>query len=278
MESKVGRPKLSSFAICKISIACLRHLPTHKSYQISQILFGEYVEIISRKNRDWIRVRCCWDGSIGWADPKQLHVLKAKEVHLFEDCDTFSLEHLHGLSSADKTIPISIGSNLYKCDGLNVKMPFGHFQYSGQIIQLSATKSSTPLLIAIAKRFLHCPYVYGGRSILGIDAPGLVQVIYKMMGYKLPRHSAEQAKLGVDIGFVTQCEVGDLAFFENENQLITHVGLILEDNTILHAYGQTRIDQLDQQGIYNKKQKRYTFKLRTIRRIFIEHETKSPLN
>ncbi len=278
MESKVGRPKLSSFAICKISIACLRHLPTYKSYQISQILFGEYVEIVSRKNKDWFRVRCCWDGCVGWVDPKQLQVLKAKEVHLFEECDTFSLEHLHGLSSGERTIPISIGSNLYKCDGLNVRMPFGHFQYSGQIIQLSSASSNTSLLIAIAKRYLHCPYVYGGRSILGVDAPGLIQVIYKMMGYKLPRHSREQAKMGSDIGFVTQSEVGDLAFFEDENQLITHVGLIWEDNTILHAHGQVRIDKLDQQGIYNKELKKYTFKLRTIRRLVTAIERKSLQN
>jgi len=267
MQTKVGRPKLSSYAICRVSVACFRQLPDHKSYQISQVLFGEYVEIISKKNKDWFRVRCSWDGCIGWIDPKQFHVLKEKEVHLFEACDTFSLDHLHGLSSSTSTIPISIGSNLYRCDGMNVKMPFGHFQYSGQILNTASAKSSDSLLITIAKRYIHCPYLYGGRSILGIDAPGLIQVIYKMLGQKLPRNSLEQANLGIDIGFVAHSKVGDLAFFEDENRLINHVGLIIDDTSIMHAHGQVRIDKLDQQGIYNVEQKRYTFKLRTIRRL-----------
>lgn len=267
MQAKVGRPKLSTYAICKISIACLRQLPTHKSYQISQVLFGEYIEIISRKNKDWYRVKCSWDGCIGWVDPKQFYTLKEKEVHLVQDCKTFSLDHLHGLSSSSATIPISIGSNLFRCDGLNVKMPFGQFQYSGQILTLASKKSTESLLITLSRRYIHCPYLYGGRSILGVDAPGLIQVIFKMLGLSLPRQCADQANLGTDIGFVAHSKVGDLAFFEDENQIVNHVGLILDDYKIMHAHGKVRIDKLDQQGIFNVDQKKYTFKLRTIRRL-----------
>ncbi len=267
----MGRPKLSSIAICKISIASLRQLPSHRSYLVSQVLFGEYVEIISKKSKEWYRVKCSWDGTIGWVDPKQFYVLKDSQLKYFEPCTTFALDHLHGINSSSKqyTIPISIGSNLFRCDGLNVKMPFGDFQYSGQIIDLKQSQSSERLLLSIAKRYIHCPFLYGGRSILGIDASGFIQIIFKMIGINIPRSCVEQSVLGEDIGFQAQSRVGDLAFFEDESHQIMHVGLILDDSKIMHVHGQVRTDLLDQQGIYDRSIKKYTFKLRTIRRVSV---------
>lgn len=263
----MARPKLSSYGICKISIACLRQLPSHKSYLVSQVLFGEYVSIISKKNKDWFRVECSWDGTTGWIDPKQIYVLKESEIKNKEECTTFSLEHLHGLNSNTVTIPISLGSNLYNCDGLNVKMPFGQFQFQGQIVSLQQSAHSRRLLASIAQRYIHCPYLFGGRSILGVDAAGFIQVIFKMIGIRMPRTCSEQSKMGNDIGFQSQATFGDLAFFETEVGLIDHVGLVQEEGKILHVYGQVRQDLLDQHGIFDVIKKRYTHRLRTIRRI-----------
>lgn len=263
----MARPKLSSFGICKISIACLRQLPDHKSHLVSQVLFGEYVKIISKKNKDWFRIECSWDGVTGWIDPKQIYVLKESDLKGKKDCDTFALEHLHGLNSNTVTIPISIGSNLYNCDGLSVKMPFGQFQYQGQIVSLTHSQNSSRLLASIAQRYIHCPYLYGGRSILGVDASGFIQIIFKMIGIHLPRNCRDQSKMGSDIGFQSQSQFGDLAFFESESGLIDHVGLVQEDGLLMHVYGQVRQDFLDQHGIFDKSKKKYTHKLRTIRRI-----------
>lgn len=265
----MGRPKLSPYGICKVSVASLRQLPNHRSYLVSQILFGEYVEIISKKNKDWFRVACKWDGTQGWIDPKQFYVLKESEANKISDCTTFSLDHLYGLASDKATIPISLGSNLYNCDGLNVRLPFGKFQYRGQIVDLKQSMHSCKLLQSIARRFIHCPYLFGGRSILGVDAAGFMQVIYKMVGVELERYSRAQAKQGHDIGFSSSAMAGDLAFFQSNEGLIDHVGMILEDGQIIHAYGQVRIDVLDQQGIFNKEKKRYSHKLRTIRRMIL---------
>lgn len=262
----MARPKLSHFGICKISVASLRQLPSHKSFLVSQVLFGEYVSIISKK-KDWYRVECSWDGIVGWMDPKQLYVLKEADLKSKTECSTFSLEHLHGLNSNTITIPISLGSNLYHCDGLNVKMPFGNFQFQGQIVSLQQARNSARLLASIARRYIHCPHLFGGRSILGVDAAGFIQVIFKMIGISMPRNCSEQSKMGTDIGFQSQARFGDLAFFESEAGLIEHVGLVQEDNTILHVYGQVRLDLIDQHGIFDKAKKKYTHKLRTIRRI-----------
>lgn len=265
---KGGRPKLSPYGVCRISIAFVRQLPSHKSYLVTQVLFGEYVKVISKKDKKWFRVECMWDGTVGWIDPKQFYVIKEKELGKMQlECKTFTLDHLNGLNSSTATIPISIGSNLSKCDGINVKMPFGQFQYHGQIVNIEHSKPSQKLLINIAKRYLHCPYLFGGRSILGLDASGYTQVVYKLMGVSLPRTCGEQSVEGLDVGFRSQAIVGDLAFFENKEGDIDHVGIVLADEQVMHVYGQVRIDKLDQEGIYDLSRKKYIYKLRTIRRI-----------
>ena len=102
---------------------------------------------------------------------------------------------------------------------------------------------------------------------MGIDAPGLLQVVYKMIGVKLPRNSADQAKVGTDVGFLDQAKVGDLAFFEGANGLIAHCGIILEDKKIIHVHGMVKVDDLDHQGIYDRDRKKYLYPLRTIRNV-----------
>ena len=115
---------------------------------------------------------------------------------------------------------------------------------------------------------MNAPYLWGGRSPFGIDCSGFTQVIYKLNGFKLPRDASEQADtLETVLSFIEESEAGDLAFFDNEEGIITHVGIIMNDNYIIHAHGQVRIDRLDHSGIYNTDTKRHTHKLRVIKKI-----------
>lgn len=266
---KVGRPKLSSIAICMVNIASLRRLADHSSPLLSQVLFGEKVNVLAKKNKHWYRVVCEWDGTVGWIDAKQFYVLTSQESQKYEQaCETFALDHLKGLRSNEETIPISIGADLPHCDGINVKLPQATYHYTGQIVNLNQSRNSAKLLTKISKHYLHAPELSGGRSLLGVDASGLMQVIYKMIGLKLPRSCSEQARVGQDVGFHAQSSVGDLAFFVSEStNAINHVGMVMEDSTVMHVYGKVRIDQLDQQGLYDKRAKKYLFALKTIRRI-----------
>jgi len=254
------------YAFCRLSAASVRQLPKHDSPQISQVLFGEFVQIIRRKNKQWSRIVCNWDRVVGWVDLRQFEIYEG-EIEKYSDCQSFALELIHGAISSDQVIPVSIGSNFYACDGINFKMPFGKFQFTGQIVDLSQSRLSAQLLVKIAKKYLHAPFQFGGRSIMGIDPAGFIQVVYKMVGLNLPRSLAEQGGLGEDVGFVKKTEVGDLAFFQSKNKEIIHVGIVIEDQKIIHVDGMVRIDNIDQQGIFNQTKKRYTYKLRTIRRI-----------
>ena len=115
--------------------------------------------------------------------------------------------------------------------------------------------------------YLNAPYLWGGRTPLGIDCSGLTQMIYRLQGIDLPRDAYQQAKVGTTLSFIEESEPGDLAFFDNEEGKVIHVGIILKDNHIIHASGKVRIDRIDQQGIFNSEIGNHTHKLRLIKSI-----------
>ena len=92
-------------------------------------------------------------------------------------------------------------------------------------------------------------------------------MVYRLGGFTLPRDAYQQADLGSTLSFVEEAEEGDLAFFDNNEGKITHVGLILKDNYIIHASGKVRVDRLDHQGIYNAEMRDYSHKLRIIKKV-----------
>ena len=115
--------------------------------------------------------------------------------------------------------------------------------------------------------YLNAPYLWGGKTPFGIDCSGFTQMVYKLNGFALPRDAYQQAEIGETLSFVEEAEPGDLAFFDDDEGNIIHVGMVLEQGTIIHASGKVRIDALDHQGIYNKELKNYSHKLRLIKKI-----------
>ena len=139
-----------------------------------------------------------------------------------------------------------------------------NYEFEG--LKISGVKPKSEL-INTAYMYLNAPYLWGGKTLFGIDCSGFTQMVYKLNGYKLLRDASQQASQGEVLSFIEESEPGDLAFFDNEEGKIIHVGIMLENNYIIHASGKVRIDRLDHLGIYNAELNRHTHRLRVIKKI-----------
>jgi hypothetical protein len=253
------------YGVCEISVVPIRNKPADVAEIVSQLLFGETYRIIE-KRRKWTKVECSFDGYTGWIDAKQTKIIeKSVFDKLNEDC-AYALELVDNAVTATHFLPVLIGSSLPNYDGVNFKMDGILFHYNGQIIKPSEIKISLELLYKIARRYLYAPYLWGGRSPFGIDCSGFTQNVFKMIGIHLKRDASQQVEQGEVVDFYVEARPGDLAFFDNSKGKITHVGLILPENQIIHASGKVRIDSFDRKGIYNNEISKYTHQLRIIKR------------
>ena len=128
-------------------------------------------------------------------------------------------------------------------------------------------KKAKDNLIQTAFLYLNTPYLWGGKSPFGIDCSGFTQMVYKLNGYRLLRDASQQATQGEALSFIEESEAGDLAFFDDREGNINHVGIIMPDNYIIHVDGKVRIDRLDHTGIFNREKRNYTHQLRVIKKI-----------
>ena len=122
-------------------------------------------------------------------------------------------------------------------------------------------------MVESAIKLLDTPYRWGGKTIMGIDCSAFVQLCAKVAGFKLPRDASQQVGYGETVEFLSDAKAGDIAFFENEDRRVIHVGILLSNDKIIHASGKVRIDTLDQTGIFNKETNRHTHVLSVIKRL-----------
>jgi hypothetical protein len=122
-------------------------------------------------------------------------------------------------------------------------------------------------ILKTGRQFLNIPYLWGGKSTYGTDCSGLVQTIMKILGIRIGRDTSIQVREGAALNMLPEARTGDLVFFDNEEGEIVHVGILMEEGTVLHASGRVRLDPIDHQGIYSRELKRYTHKLRVIKRV-----------
>ena len=251
------------YGISNLSISPLRSETTDQAEMVNQILFGEHFKVLEVRKK-WSRVRLAHDSYEGWLCNKQWKEISEEDYkQLDKDIPTITTDILD-IITKEYQQPIVIGSILpfYKSGHALINNEL--YKFEGLTTQGYVKKEK---LRENALIYLNAPYLWGGRSPLGIDCSGLTQMVYRLQGIDLPRDAYQQAKVGTTLSFIEESEPGDLAFFDNDEGKVIHVGMILEENHIIHASGKVRIDRIDQQGIFNNDLGVHTHKLRLIKSI-----------
>ncbi len=236
--------------ICLLSAIPMRKEPSDRSEMVNQIIYGESMAILEEIDK-WTLVRLDHDQYEGWVDKKQISPLTTEYT---------------SLDQAEYVNDLFLEHQLEKSE---IYLPAGSLISKG-VIKVGAETKLTRSLEHIAHMFLGTPYLWGGRTFMGIDCSGYTQIVFRLIGINLPRDAYQQAEIGESVMFVEESQTGDLAFFKNDEGRISHVGIIVKKSDritgIIHASGKVRIDKLDHEGIFNEDTGSYSHSLRIIKR------------
>jgi hypothetical protein len=245
---------------------------------VTQLLFGEHFELLDSKG-NWQLIRITYDGYECWIDKKQF--LPLKDIKGISDAATAVTTDLVQLAEDEQGTMISIllGSSLPKFKDKTFSLGKHPYIFEGEIsfpFEKKKIQHQEKDIERTSRWYLNTPYLWGGRSPFGIDCSGFTQLVFKLNGIKLKRDAWQQAEQGTALSFVEEALTGDLAYFDNEDGKIVHVGIVLNQLSqpvnqstnfqIIHASGKVRIDKLDHHGIYNEELKKYSHRLRVVKR------------
>ncbi len=252
-----------AFVVCMVPASPMRREASHRSEMVSQLLFGEQAELLEQADQ-FIKLRNCYDGYEGWCQTSQLFISEKEMTGTQQPL--LCAEWSNTLYVNDTAMQVSMGTPLQLFKERVAQWGNYRLQYNGKFRDSTVTVFDEATIRQIALTFLNTPYLWGGRSVFGIDCSGYVQQVYRFFNKHLLRDAYQQAEQGEVVGFLQEVICGDLAFFDNEEGRITHVGLMLDNATIIHASGKVRIDPIDSAGILNADTGERTHRLRIVKR------------
>jgi gamma-D-glutamyl-L-lysine dipeptidyl-peptidase len=253
------------YAVVSVPAAPVRRKPMHRKEMVNQLLFGETVKVLNTKGDLWVKIRSLHDGYEGWMTNTMLEAVDEATAITRSVFATTDL--LSAVSVGDKKIHIPAGSSLPFFENGKGKSGSLAYRFTGHYFKTDEQTYSAELIRQLTGNWLNAPYLWGGRTPLGVDCSGFVQVIYKLMGIDLPRDAWQQAQEGKVVKKFSEVQTGDLAFFDNKEEIV-HVGILLGNDEIIHSSGKVKIDTIDKKGIVNAANGKRELSLKAVRRLY----------
>jgi hypothetical protein len=257
------------FGICRLSVTSVRSEPSDTAEQVTQLLFGDHYEITETvKDKKWLKIRSYFDQYTGWIDAKQHQTISREYFDHINNAEFKITTDITASLLYNKSPLIVLLGSIIPISSAELFKMEEQFAFNGEAKNLGL-KRDFEYLRTIAQKYLNAPYQWGGKNPFGIDCSGFTQVVFKICGYKLLRDASQQATQGKPVNF-SESKPGDLAFFKNEEGKITHTGILLGPDKIIHASGKVRIDHVNQEGILNTDNKNITHRFSHLRRVLTE--------
>lgn len=251
------------YAFVAVPAAPVRRKPGHRKEMVNQLLFGEAVKVLKTAGSLWVKVRSLHDDYEGWMTSTLLQPADKNEV--MSPAGFTTADILNTISFGEHSMRVPVGSSLPSFSEGKGKLAGKEYFFSGNMINRLEQTPGPEQVTQLSMAWLNAPYCWGGRTPLGVDCSGLVQVVYKMMGIDLPRDAWQQAQQGQPVKKFSDARTGDLAFFDNKEDIV-HVGIILGKGQLIHASGKVRLDELSKKGIRSDDPLPTGSRLRAIRR------------
>jgi hypothetical protein len=258
------------YALALTPVIPIRTEPREGAEMESQLLFGELMSILETTER-WLRIRSEADGSQGWIDRKMATEVTPDYVDWLRRQPQWvcrlPIADLH-VDGSNRVVRISMGSTLPGYNPASGRFTVGALTFRLPLQSaMPVGDSHLRALLRTAELFVNTPYLWGGRNIFGLDCSGFVQVVFAMHGIRLPRNAREQALEGVPVASLAEAYPGDLVFFANDAGRITHVGILVAPDRILHCSGDVHVDPISPEGIRSERLGRLTHGAPQLRRL-----------